>query len=307
MTLQLADLRRRLSQSLNRAVMTTACAAAFAGSAWAGPFDATGVPGRVPDPGNPAATILNPELRAWAAEVIDFSPSPGVNAANGDATQALGPLGTVPDGNTVSLGDLTEEELTQGLPPGEITLRMASPLRNGPGWDLAVFENAFTFFPPDDDKSFAELAYVEVSTDGVTFARFPAESLTTTLFEPFGPSFAGIDPTDVHNLAGALGGLVGTPFDFAELATLPEVVSGDVALDNIQYVRLIDIPGDGSSLDAQGRAILEAWPTTDLTFGNGGLDLDAVAGRYAVPEPATLALLAVAAPFLLVRRRRKAS
>jgi hypothetical protein len=293
-----------LIRSLNRVALSIACAAAIVGSALAGPFDGTGVPGRVPDPSNPAATIPNPLLRVWAADVVDFSPAPGVNAANGDPTKALGPLGTVPDGNTVSLGDLTAEEMTQGLSPGEITLRMATPLRNGPGWDLAVFENAFTFFAPDDDKSFAELAYVEVSSDGVTFVRFPAESLTTTLFEPFGPSFAGIDPTDVRNLAGALGGLVGTPFDFAELAALSEVTSGDVALDNIQYVRLIDIPGDGSSLDSQNRPILEAWPTTDLTFGNGGLDLDAVAGRYAVPEPATIALLAAAAPLLLLRRLR---
>ena len=272
--------------------------------ATAGPFDATGIPGRVDDPANPGATILNPQLRAWAAEVIDYAPSPGVNAANGDPSKALGPIGTTADGATVSLGDLTADELAQSVPPGRITLRMSAPLSDGPGWDLAVFENAFAFFPPDDDKVFAELAYVEVSTDGATFARFPAASLTTTLFEPFGPAFAGIDPTDVHNLAGLHEGLTGTPFDFAELADAAEVLSGAVGLDDIRYVRLIDIPGDGSSLDAEGRGILEAWPTTDLAFGNGGHDLDAVAGRYAVPEPSTLALAAIAATMLAARRLR---
>jgi hypothetical protein len=295
----------KLARTLCRPVLVAVGMLALAANATAGPFDATGIPGRVSDPGNPSATILNPELRAWAAEVIDFSPSPGVNAANGDPTQALGPIGASPDGFTVSLGDLTEAELNQGLPNGSITLRMSAPLRNGPGWDLAVFENAFAFFPPDDDKVFAELAYVEVSTDGLTFARFPAESLTTTLFEPFGPSFAGIDPTDVHNVAGIHQGLVGTPFDFAELAAVAEVVTGDVLLDDIRFVRLIDIPGDGSSLDASGRGILEAWPTTDLTFGNGGHDLDAVAGRYAVPEPTTFALAAFGGAILLLARRRK--
>ncbi|MEX2187437.1 MAG: PEP-CTERM sorting domain-containing protein [Pirellulales bacterium] len=288
-----------------RATMLTACLSLLTSAAAAGPFDATGVAGRVDDPANPGATILNPELRVWAGEVIDFSPSPGVNAANGDAAKALGPIGAAPDGNTVSLGDLTADELAQGLPPGEITLRMAAPLRNGPGWDLAVFENAFAFFPPDDDKVFAELAYVEVSTDGATFARFPAESLTTTLFEPFGPAFAGIDPTDVHNLAGLHQGLTGTPLDFAELAAAAEVVSGAVRLDDIRYVRLVDIPGNGASLDAIGRGILEAWPTTDLEFGNGGHDLDAVAGRYAVPEPSTLALAAIGAAMLLASRLRR--
>jgi hypothetical protein len=271
----------------------------------AGPFDATTVPGYVPDPANPAVNILNPELRVWAGEVINFAPSPGVNAANGNAAQALGPIGSTPDGFTVSLGDLTATEISGGLAPGQITLRMSAPLHNGPGWDLAVFENAFAFFPPDDDKVFAELAYVEVSTDGVTFARFPAESLTTTLFEPFGPSFAGIDPTDVHNLAGASRSLQGTPFDFTELGSVAEVLSGAVQVDNINYVRLIDIPGDGSWLDSQGRGIREAWPTTDLTFGNGGLDLDAVAGRYPVPEPSTLALITMVGVALLARRLRK--
>lgn len=273
-----------------RAGLGIYCAAACSALASAGPFDATGVAGRVVDPGNPSATVINPELRVWAAEVVDYSPSPGVNAANADPTKALGPIGDLPDGSTVSLGDLTEAELNQGLPRGEITLRMASPLRNGPGWDLAVFENAFAFFPPDDDKVFAELAFVEVSSDGATFARFPAESLTTTLFEPFGPAFAGIDPTDVRNLAGVHRGLVGTLFDFADLATHPDVASGAVRLDAIEYVRLVDIPGDGSSLDSLGRGILEAWPTTDLVFGNGGHDLDAAAGRYAVPEPAAISL-----------------
>lgn len=271
----------------------------------AGPFDATTVPGYVPDPANPAVNILNPEFRVWAGEVINFAPSPGVNAANGNAAQALGPIGSTPDGFTVSLGDLTATEISGGLAPGEITLRMSAPLRNGAGWDLAVFENAFAFFPPDDDKVFAELAYVEVSTDGVTFARFPAESLTTTLFEPFGPSFAGIDPTDVHNLAGASRSLQGTPFDFSELGGVAEVLSGAVQVDNINYVRLIDIPGDGSWLDAEGRGIREAWPTTDLTFGNGGLDLDAVAGRYPVPEPSTLALITIAGVAILAQRLRK--
>jgi hypothetical protein len=279
---------------------------AFAASnAVAGPFDASTVPGYVPDPANPAVDILNPELRAWAIEAINFAPSPGVNTANGNAAKAFGPIGSTPDGNTVSLGDLTATEISDGLAPGQITLRMSAPLRNGAGWDLAVFENAFAFFPPDDDKVFAELAYVEVSTDGVTFARFPAESLTTTLFEPFGPSFAGIDPTDVHNLAGASRSLQGTPFDFAELSGVAEVVSGAVQVDDINYVRLVDIPGDGSWLDSQGRGIREAWPTTDLTFGNGGLDLDAVAGRYPVPEPSTVALAAIAGVVLIAKRFRK--
>ncbi len=292
-------------RQLGKLIAGVSIVLAVANNSVAGPFDATGIPGFVPDPANPAANILNPELRAWASTVIDFSPAPGVNAANGNASQALGPIGTTPDGNTVSLGDLTESEIDGGVAPGSVTLRMGAPLQNGAGWDLAVFENAFAFFPPDDDKVFAELAYLEVSSDGVTFARFPVESLTTTLFEPFGPSFAGLDPTDVHNLAGVHQGRVGTPFDFAELASVHEVVSGAVQVNDINYVRLIDVPGDGSWLDAEGRGIRDSWPTTDLEFGNGGLDLDAVAGRYAVPEPGTLALVTMVGVALAARRLRK--
>jgi hypothetical protein len=273
----------------------------------AGPYLDPGVPGFVADPGNPGTNLLNPELRIWAGAVESYLPSPGVNAANGDSSKALGAIASTADGGTVSLGDLTADELAGPSPlaPGEITVRMTQPLRNGSGWDLAVFENAFAFFPPDDDKVFAELAYVEVSTDGQSFARFPAVSLTTTLFEPFGASFAGIDPTDVHNLAGRHQGLIGTPFDLSELSADPLVASGAVQLDNVNFVRFVGIPANGSSLDSLGNGILAAWPTTDLTFGNGGFDLDAVAGRYPVPEPTTLALLASASLALAARRLRR--
>jgi hypothetical protein len=284
-----------------------ALSASLADTASAGPYSATGIPGRVNDPANPGTTIVNPEFRAWAGEVIDYAPSPGINAANGIAARALGPIGTGTGGQTVSLGDLTAEELSLGLPAGSITLRMDRPLRDGPGWDLATFENGFYYSPPEDDKFFAELAYVEVSSDGVTFARFPSVSLTTDLFAPFGAAFAGLDPTDVHNLAGKNTGLVGTPFDFAHLAEESEVISGNVQLNDIRYIRLTHVPGDGSFLDSEGSGIVAAWPTTDLDFGNGGHDLDAVGGRYAVPEPSAGALLAIAGVSLLAWRRVRRS
>lgn len=277
-------------------------------TAIAGPYTEPGVAGFVPDPGDPVSSILNPELRVWAGTVTSFTPAPGVNAANGNANNALGPIASTTANRTVSLGDLTLAELAPPnlFTPGQITLQMAQPLRDGTGWDLAVFENAFGFFPPDDDKVFAELAYVDVSTDGVTFARFPSVSLTSTLFEPFGPSFAGIDPTDVHNLAGMHQGLVGTPFDFAELTASPAVASGAVQLGDIRFVRFTGVPGNGQFLDSMGNGILAAWPTTDLAFGNGGFDLDAVAGRYPVPEPQSWALLAGAAMMLWRKRCRTA-
>jgi hypothetical protein len=280
----------------------------------AGPFNDPGVPGRVVDPGNPAATILNPELRAWAATVEQYAPAPGLIPLNSDPTKGLGPIGTTSDGQTASLGDLDATQIAAGAVPGSVTLGFATPFANGSGWDLAVFENAFAFFPPNEDKWFAELAYVEVSSDGSNYARFPSVSLTTpeTLFVPdFGTGplrdFAGIDPTDTHNLAGVHSGLVGTPFDLAELETHPLVVGGELDLQAVRFVRLVDVPGNGSFLDSLGNGILDTWVTTDLQFGNGGFDLDAVAARYPVPEPGTWVLACgglVVAAIVIARCRR---
>lgn len=296
----------------HRAVGTIVVALAIVfhvAAAHGGPHLEPGVPGFIADPGDPAATILNPELRAWAASVEEFNPAPGLNAANSNPAKALGPIASTTGGETVALGDLNADQLAVGGIPGSVTLSFAAPIRNGAGWDLAVFENSFSFFPPDDDKLFAELAYVEVSSDGLHFARFPSVSLTTpsTLFLPdFGSGplrdFAGIDPTDIHNLAGRHAGLTGTPFDLAELAADPFITGGQVDVSAIRYVRIIDIPGNGQFLDSEGRGILDAWVTTDVTFGNGGFDLDAVGARYPVPEPATWSL-AIAALLLVYRHR----
>lgn len=283
----------------------------FAARVLAGPYVEPGIPGRVPDPANPPATILNPELRTWAAAVETFNPAPTVLAPHNDPTKALGPISTTTNGTTVSLGDLDAAQIAAGGLPGEITLRFAEPIGNGPGWDLAVFENAFAFFPPYDEFVFGELAYVEVSSDGLHFARFPSVSLTTldTLLQPdFGSGplrdFAGIDPTNVHNLAGKHDSLIGTPFDLSELAGEPLVVGGQVDTSAIRFVRLVDIPGDGTFLDSLGHGILDTWVTTDPNFGNGGFDLDAVAARYPVPEPATWLLAAAGLTAASLARRR---
>ena len=73
---------------------------------------------------------------------------------------------------------------------------------------------------------------------------------------------------------------MGTAFDLEDLASDALVQSSIVNLNDIRFVRLVDIPGNGAFLDSQGRAILDAWPTA----GSGGLDLDAIGARYAVPE-----------------------
>jgi hypothetical protein len=243
----------------------------FAHSVQAGPFVTPGIPADGPFAG-------------WATDVIDAS-----FTSSGSAVAAAGNALGAPDGTLVSLGDLTATQIGEGAAVGQITLGFGSQfLRNGPGWDLAVFENAGTFFEPP--FIFGELAYVEVSSNGIDFARFPASSLNvepgegdadTELIDTFGRSFAGLNTTNVHNLVGVHPQGIGTPLDLEELAAHPLIGAGLLDLNRIAVVRLVDIPGSGDFLDDAGRGILDAWPTA----GTGGLDLDALGGRYLVPEP----------------------
>jgi len=288
----------------------TSLAILAAATAWAGPyagpvadpdnpFDA-GIPGWVGPAGDGVAhvdpwyphpgQVLNPAFVGWAAEVTDYAPAPVVDAEWTDPSYALG-AATGDEFEVVSLGDMTAAQIAAYLAdptnpaaahPGSITLRFAEPIYNGHGPDLAVFENGFS--RTGAAEFFAELAYVEVSTDGATFARFAGRSLSAQ--PPKDPdqddwSFATIDVTGVYNLAGkhanAHGVCWGTPFDLAQLAGDPAVAAGVLDLNDIRYVRIVDIPGSGDFLDAAEDAIYDGW----LTVGSGGFDLDAVGALYA--------------------------
>jgi hypothetical protein len=125
------------------------------------------------------------------------------------------------------------------------------------------------------------LAYVEVSTDGANFVRFPSISQTSDPLDPIGQ----VDPTQVYNLAGkhVNNGVIisedefvpaswGTPFD---LDVLTEIAQPDlIDLNNINFVRIVDIPGNGAFTDADGNSIYDPWQTP--IPGSGGFDLEAV-------------------------------
>jgi len=157
------------------------------------------------------------------------------------------------DGYVLALGD-----------GGNAVLGFASPIGNGPGFDFAVFENSF-------DDIFLELAFVEVSSDGTHFVRFPAVSLTPEL--PQTSTFGPTDATKINNLAGKYRGLYGTPFDLEDLKD-----SAGIDLNNIIMVRIIDVIGcvqdTFATHDSQGHKVNDPWPTP---FDTGGFDLDAVA------------------------------
>ena len=221
----------------------------------------------------------DPKIVAWATSVSDFAPTSSGSELELQSN-SLGPA----DGLFTSLGDLSANEILLGKTPGSILLSFSTPISNGSGWDFAVFENAGTFF--EAPFVFAELSSVEVSSNGSEFAAFSIDSLNVEpgngdveneLSTGFGRDFAGLNPNNVKNVAGIHEQGVGTAFDLNDLASNVNVISGDVNLDAIRFIRLTDIPGDGSHRDSHGRPILDAWPTG----GNvGGFDLDAIGVRY---------------------------
>ncbi|AKB27732.1 Chitin binding protein [Methanosarcina siciliae T4/M] len=160
-----------------------------------------------PDPGIPGFVgpngdgktdcgTVNPIFITWASTVVDYSPAnQSITAGFSNPSIALGPV-TGDNFNIVSLGDLDQDQINAGELPGSVTLGFDLPIANGEGPDLAVFENGFIV--SGTEKMSAELGYVEVSTDGIVFARFPSISLTSGQAGGYG----SIDPAYVYNLAG---------------------------------------------------------------------------------------------------------
>ncbi|HEY5956977.1 MAG TPA: hypothetical protein VIV60_10510 [Polyangiaceae bacterium] len=201
-------------------------------------------------PGSTAVSKDSPTIVGWADAVVDIDIAGEVSEAYRHAERALGPAeGTSTD--VVSLGE-----------GGVITVRFASPFRDGPGNDLCIFENSFS-------DNFLEFAFVEVASDAGTFVRFGAWSRVASAVDPY----ATIDPTLVLGLAGKYRQGFCTPFDLAELSDRPEVIAGQLDLSAVLYVRIRDIVGDGRELDCAGAPIFDPFPTT----GGAGFDLDAIA------------------------------
>lgn len=174
-------------------------------------------------------------------------------ASTGDNVMALGKA----DGTgVVSLGD-----------GGYAILTFDHPISDGPGWDFAVFESSFS-----DD--FLELAFVEVSSDGIHYYRFPATSYTQDTLQV--GSFGVVDATKIDNLAGKYRALYGTPFDLQVLSSQP-----GLNINAITHVKIIDVIGciqdTYATYDQYGHKINDPWHTP---FASSGFDLDAVGVMY---------------------------
>lgn len=170
-------------------------------------------------------------------------------ASAGDENMGIGKAGENP---TVSLGD-----------GGYAILQFNVPIKDEPGFDFAVFENAF-------DDQFLELAFVEVSSDGIHYFRFPAVSETDTIIQT-GP-FDYTTASKLNNLAGKYRMFYGTPFD---LNDIPE--NSLLNKEAITYVKIIDVIGcienQYASRDINHHKVNDPWPTP---YPSSGFDLDAV-------------------------------
>jgi len=195
----------------------------------------------------------NPSILCWANEWSSYRPGTNVDAqwqtpsnALGAAKGTLGGLGST--NGIVSLGD-----------NGWITLTFPAPITDGPGPDFAVYENAFS-------DTFLELAFVEVSSDGTNFVRFPSHCLETNWIDTYGMTNAS-DATAYGGFAGKNTQGFGTPFD---LGHLPDEESLDT--HRVTHVRIVDVLGNGTLVDSYDNLLFDPTPT----WGSGGFDLDAI-------------------------------
>jgi hypothetical protein len=165
--------------------------------------------------------------------------------------------------NRASYGD---PSLITGYPAGEAlslgnagsaTLTFDTVISDHEGWDFAVFGNGF-------EDNYLKMAFIEVSSDGIHFVRFPSVSLTQTQVQ-IGP-FDTLDTRKIYNLAGKYRVFYGTPFDLYELKD-----SVGIDIYHITTIRVVDVVGciqDAyARYDSQGHKINDCFPTPYNTSG----------------------------------------
>ena len=220
-----------------------------------GPSDDT-FDGPIHTEGCQAIHFDDPAILGWATTcTIERGPQdirvPDVFVSYGTENDAVG-AASENYMNVVSLGD-----------GGTAVLTFDIPIQNGDGYDFAVFENSL-------NNTFLELAFVEVSSDGINYVRFPAISNTPTDVQISNGD--SVNAILLNNLAGKYAAGWGTPFDLEEIADNPVI---DV--NNITHIRIVDVVGTVNpryaTRDSRGHIINDPYPTD---FNTGGFDLDGV-------------------------------
>ncbi len=196
-----------------------------------------------------AIAFDDPRLIDWAAGFVPPRWGKDLSPEWQDPTLALGPATGLWDDAT-SLGN-----------DGAMTLVFEPPIADVPGPDIAVFENGFS-------ELFLELAWVEVSSNGVDFVRFASLSSQEGQVSAYGT----LDPREVMGVAGRFEAGFGTTLDLATLLQDPLVLTKRVDLSAITHVRVVDIVGDGTAMDSFGHPIFDPTPT----YASAGFDLEAI-------------------------------
>jgi hypothetical protein len=178
------------------------------------------------------------ECDGFGLEVVAVDYGPGAGFGQSSMPDIV--LGA-PEGAGEMMGSLDVVTLGNG---GSITLAFGGTIDDGPGPDFIVFENAF-YAGGDPEAAFAEIASVEVSEDGQTWAAYPCTATEAPFDGCSGwhPTYAGSDPEiDPHDPESA----GGEAFDLS-----------DLGLPSARFVRITD--------------------RADLDGFTGLFDLDAVA------------------------------
>ena len=181
----------------------------------------------------------------WLDRVRSFEP--GTSSGFG-AEELPGIVLGTPEGLGENQGSLDVVSLGHA---GSITVTFSdNVVVDGDGDDLVIFENAFL----SGSLLFAELAFVEVSTDGQEWFAFPYDEET-------GDGLAGRAPV-LANTANGLDPLApeagGDRFDLA-----------DIGLSHARFVRIVDA---GDLIDDPGNH--------SFVGTKGGFDLDAAAAIH---------------------------
>jgi hypothetical protein len=155
-------------------------------------------------------------------------------------------------------------------------------LQNGPGPDLAVFENPFL----SGGGNFMDLIIVEVSIDGVEFRELAHHYLAadhsvystdpamwqgfagrtpvllnadTNLVDPFDAAAAGGDQLDLDTVVG------------------DDAVAQDIRAHGVRFVRLVSAPARNDPDTTPSHPYVHA-------AISDGADIDGMYGKYVVPE-----------------------
>lgn len=154
-------------------------------------------------------------------------------------------------------------------------------LENGPGPDLAIFENPFVF----SAGTFMDLVIVEVSIDGVEFRAlahdYTAANPAVYRRDPaLWLGFAGRTPVLLHAEDNPV-----APFDTAaaggDVLDLDTVLGDDalaqaIRAEGVGFIRLVSAPARINP-DTGARYVRDAL--------SNGADIDGVYGRYVVTDP----------------------